>query len=198
MALWISIVVLMHIDPNFSPVCRWKLEAYFQRQCLSTMIKGNWQKCQLIVCVHDYMYKVAGCWAAAGLMTGACFNINISSYLCGNLHYGAKIGADSRFAPSQWETALLCNDICHWLGTNLESALKIVIRLSFLPTVVTLILNMEVNADMAPWKYSLVQVMTWCCRSLLDWCQSDTFHFGLISNRHWSKGVGYLGCAWGS
>ena len=31
--------------------------------------------------------------------------------------------ADSRFAPSQWETALLCNDISHWLGTNLDSAL---------------------------------------------------------------------------
>ena len=32
--------------------------------------------------------------------------------------------ADSRFAPSQWETALLCNDVSHWLGTNLESALN--------------------------------------------------------------------------
>ena len=32
-------------------------------------------------------------------------------------------GADSRFAPSQWETALLCNDVSHWLDTNLESAL---------------------------------------------------------------------------
>ena len=31
--------------------------------------------------------------------------------------------ADSRLAPSQWETALLCNNISHWLGTNLESAL---------------------------------------------------------------------------
>ena len=31
--------------------------------------------------------------------------------------------ADSRFAPSQWETALLCNDISHWLGANLESGL---------------------------------------------------------------------------
>ena len=28
------------------------------------------------------------------------------------------IRTDSRFAPSQWETALLCNDISHWLGTN--------------------------------------------------------------------------------
>ena len=31
--------------------------------------------------------------------------------------------ADSRFAPSQWERALLCNDVSHWLGASLESAL---------------------------------------------------------------------------
>ena len=31
--------------------------------------------------------------------------------------------ADSRFAPSQWETALLCNDFSHWLVANPESAL---------------------------------------------------------------------------
>ena len=30
--------------------------------------------------------------------------------------------ADSRFVPSQWETALLGKDISHWLDTNLESA----------------------------------------------------------------------------
>ena len=30
---------------------------------------------------------------------------------------------DTRFAPSQWETALLCNDVSHWLGASLESAL---------------------------------------------------------------------------
>ena len=33
------------------------------------------------------------------------------------------VRADSRFAPSQWETALLCNDVSHWLGAILESAL---------------------------------------------------------------------------
>ena len=33
------------------------------------------------------------------------------------------IRADSRLAPSHWETALLCNDVSHWLGANLESAL---------------------------------------------------------------------------
>ena len=30
---------------------------------------------------------------------------------------------DSRFAPSQWETALLCNAVSHWLGASLESTL---------------------------------------------------------------------------
>ena len=31
--------------------------------------------------------------------------------------------ADSRFALSQWETPLLCNDVSHWQGASLESAL---------------------------------------------------------------------------
>ena len=31
--------------------------------------------------------------------------------------------ADSRFAPSQWQTSLQSNAVCHWLGSNLESAL---------------------------------------------------------------------------
>ena len=30
--------------------------------------------------------------------------------------------ADSRFAPSQWEMPLLCNDISHWLGASLEKS----------------------------------------------------------------------------
>ena len=29
----------------------------------------------------------------------------------------------SRFVPSQWETALLCNAVFHWQGAGLESAL---------------------------------------------------------------------------
>ena len=36
----------------------------------------------------------------------------------------SNIRADSRFASSQWETALLCNGITHWLGASLESALN--------------------------------------------------------------------------
>ena len=33
------------------------------------------------------------------------------------------VRVDSRFAPSQWEMALVCNDVSHWLGANLDSAL---------------------------------------------------------------------------
>ena len=33
--------------------------------------------------------------------------------------------ADSRFAPSQWEAALLCNNVSHWLSASLESALNL-------------------------------------------------------------------------
>ena len=38
--------------------------------------------------------------------------------------------ADSRSAPSQWETALLCNDVSHWRGASLESAQPIADLLS--------------------------------------------------------------------
>ena len=33
------------------------------------------------------------------------------------------INVDSKFAPSQWETVLHCNDVSYWLGGNLESTL---------------------------------------------------------------------------
>ena len=34
------------------------------------------------------------------------------------------IRADFKFAPSQWEMVLLCNDTSHWLDPSLESALS--------------------------------------------------------------------------
>ena len=36
---------------------------------------------------------------------------------------GMIIRAGPRLAPSQWETSLQCNDVSHWLGSNLEPAL---------------------------------------------------------------------------
>ena len=44
--------------------------------------------------------------------TGSCYNVTCAWYTG---------RADSKFAPSQWETALLCNDVSHWLGASLES-----------------------------------------------------------------------------
>ena len=44
----------------------------------------------------------------------------LRSISANQLHYNM---AHSRFAPSQWETALLCKDVSHWLGANLESVL---------------------------------------------------------------------------
>ena len=35
--------------------------------------------------------------------------------------------ADSRLAPSQWETSLHSNAVSHWLGANLESALLLMV-----------------------------------------------------------------------
>ena len=35
--------------------------------------------------------------------------------------------ADSRFVLNQWEMVFLCNDVSHWLGASLESALGYVV-----------------------------------------------------------------------
>ena len=38
---------------------------------------------------------------------------------------GANLESASRFAPSQWETSLQSKAVSHWLGANLESALGV-------------------------------------------------------------------------
>ena len=44
-------------------------------------------------------------------------------------HSEQNTRADSRLAPSQWATALLCNDVSHWLGASLGSTLNTIIWL---------------------------------------------------------------------
>ena len=39
-----------------------------------------------------------------------------------------KCKADPRFVPSQWETSLQSNAVSHWQGTNLESALNLLLE----------------------------------------------------------------------
>ena len=62
------------------------------------------------------------------------------------------VRADSRFAPSQRETALLCNDVSYWLGANLESAL---------------IMTSTLTA------YSAIQALWWRMCYLPPWCPDD-------------------------
>ena len=51
---------------------------------------------------------------------------NIEIENCGQLVGGIESSnrAESRFATSQWEMALLCNNVSHWLGASLESAMQ--------------------------------------------------------------------------
>ena len=67
--------------------------------------------------------------------------------------------ADSRFATSQWETALLCNTVSHWLGANLESAMILFMMIWSLQ-----ILNLIITCDtyIRQWIiWSLHQAMGW-------------------------------------
>ena len=54
--------------------------------------------------------------------------VNLSRHGDAYVHEWTRsyLRADSRFAPSQWQTVLLCSNVSHWLGTNLESALYLV------------------------------------------------------------------------
>ena len=54
------------------------------------------------------------------------FQISSNIEPCSHNFFGMMLQyrADSRFAPNQWETVLLCNDVSHWLGAGLESALQ--------------------------------------------------------------------------
>ena len=52
------------------------------------------------------------------------------------------IEADSRFAPSQWETTLLCNDVSHCLGASLQSALVCDLYATFDCQVIRIVWNL--------------------------------------------------------
>ena len=49
-----------------------------------------------------------------------CTNIVRSGQESRPIKSGLDSSSDSRFAPSQWETALLCNDVAHWLDVSLN------------------------------------------------------------------------------
>ena len=55
-------------------------------------------------------------------------NISSNAFQYVGWHYSVvqynKIWDQSRYAPSQLETLLHCNDICHWLGAYLDWSLQ--------------------------------------------------------------------------
>ena len=77
-----------------------------------------------------YLYPIKpGRWAAGfPIRHNKCDQPQVLSIEWGIIAWHAvyicEYRADSRFAPSQWETWLLCNDVSHWLGAILESALE--------------------------------------------------------------------------
>ena len=82
----------------------------------------HWVKKWLVTCLVPRHYLNQ--WWSSSLM-----HIYITSPRCDNWAVIIYTWADSRFAPSQWETAL-CNGVCHWLGTSLESALNTIYTMS--------------------------------------------------------------------
>ena len=78
----------------------WRLRHTYNRQ----WVRG----CHVILLSCNIRSKVA---------TGGNKHIellDINYYYC----IATYCRADSRFAPSQWETPLLCNGVSHWLGTS--------------------------------------------------------------------------------
>ena len=74
-----------------------------------------------------YLYWKPGhqqaCYWSSRFGMFCCLHGKGSGLLCCMFCPHHTSGADIRFAPSQWETALLCNDVSHWLDASLESAL---------------------------------------------------------------------------
>ena len=59
--------------------------------------------------------------------------------------------ADSRLAPSQWETASQSNAISHWLGANLESALRWSWDHLIFIMEIPILINQHLYIERAPW-----------------------------------------------
>ena len=71
--------------------------------------------------IQENVYENVICEMATTLSRPQCVKFVLICYYALSL----DIRADSMFVPSQWETALLCNDVSHWLGASLESALNV-------------------------------------------------------------------------
>ena len=86
------------------------------------VVQARWFFFQICITLTKWQFPMQPVMSTDRIAGKRQFKVRLVSCLC---HCGSvcHIRAESRFAPSQWETALLCNDVSHWLGANLESAL---------------------------------------------------------------------------
>ena len=79
---------------------------------------------RLIVCSLQLVYLITHySWYIFGQHEQNWRWTSVNCSCCNSSMY-TGLRADSRLAPSQWETALQCNAVSHWLGANLESTLS--------------------------------------------------------------------------
>ena len=76
-----------------------------------------------LVCILRLQQYIAQGWS----VRFKCLDYNYIAFLRNVLpldtSYNFCFRAVSRFVPSPWETALLCNNVSYWLGASLESTL---------------------------------------------------------------------------
>ena len=135
-------VILRQFSRHSTPLCRCVLLLYEMEVSSDTFISIGFI-CFLFFCpcviLFDYWFiypslHLCKCWGhvLSGLLGlhGSLNRYTSVDYLASECMAwvlqsfpGQSFNrADSRFAPSQWETVSLCNDVSHWLGASLESA----------------------------------------------------------------------------
>ena len=110
---------------------------------------------------------------------GRWVNITLNSLPqnCGYYH-PCSCRVESRFAPSQWKMALLCNDVSHW-GASLESALQLYPLVGGAMLVAATIVNPQWNWTLnLPWqlwylpgKLKIYDILMWWLKIQLETTQ---------------------------
>ena len=79
--------------------------------------------------------------------------------------------ADTSFAPSQWETELLCNNVSHWLGASLKSTLTS--KFAIIAGNLLVTCGFPSQKDSNLWHFKVCFLLTWTTsdtQPLVVWC----------------------------
>ena len=103
--MFLNSTVCLHWNSNtiYHEPC--ELHTYFNQMCLS-----------VIKCIPIGYFPPAPIIASCQLM-------QLWQQLCNKIEVCWEVSDQTRYAPSQWETSLHCNDVSHWLGTYLDWSL---------------------------------------------------------------------------